>query len=142
MNIESLQPYLKYFGIGILGIGGIVLILWLGFAIKIMRSTKGLPDAINNFFLYMAENKISKSYQMTTANYRKKVNRKTFNKFIKVNKFRTYKKTVLGIPNHNTETNNQEISVTIVLESGKEIASTMKLIKKEKEWFVEDLIID
>jgi hypothetical protein len=140
MNIESLFSYLKYIGLGILGITGILLILWLGLAVFIMRKTKGFPLIISNFIEAIATNDLKSAYEMTSANYQKRISKQAFTQLIKPHQFRNYKQTLLGIPK-TIENSIFEVKVTVVLNSGKEIPTKINLLRKGKLCFVDDFII-
>lgn len=56
--MEFIQPYGKYILIGIATIGGIVILLWVLIVVIVMKSTKGIPLVISDFFKLIIENKI------------------------------------------------------------------------------------
>lgn len=139
MTIETFQPYLTYIGIGIAVIIGIVLLLWLVLAVSVLFTTQGIPQAISNFFLLIIDGEIDQAYQLTTANFQAKTSKQQFIKFIKTNKFKDYKRTILGIPTDDENSQSQLIDITLILNSGQEIPLKIGLVKQEKDWKIDQL---
>ena len=138
--MELLQPYGKYILIGLAAIVGIFIVVWLVVAVRVMTTTKGIPQAISNFFKLIIENKLDSAYKLTTKNYQRQTSKKQFTKFINQNKFRQYKSTRLGIPRVTGDRAN--LDVTLILKSGREIPLKLGLLKQEQTWYVDLLEID
>ena len=81
----ELSGILKYGGYGLGGLFLLLVIVWIVTAVRIVQRTKGLPQALNNFFAAIVNGKLDAAYNMTTKAYRRQVNRKDFVKFIKKN---------------------------------------------------------
>lgn len=75
-------------------------------------------------------------------NYQAKTSKKQFALFIKTHKLKTYKRTLLGIPTRDLDSNTKEISVKIILNSGKEIPTTLNLVKQGNRWLVDQFDIN
>ncbi|MEO0928381.1 MAG: hypothetical protein AAFY63_21270 [Cyanobacteria bacterium J06643_13] len=138
--MELLQPYSKYIIIGAGSLIAIAIIFWLGTAIIVMRNTKGIPLAINDFFNLIIENKINEAYYSTTDNFQSRISKPQLNKLIKNNKFKQYQQTRLDIPQMQSA-NNSMINGTLVLKSGREIPLQFALVRLKKEWKIDDLKI-
>ena len=135
--MESFQPVLSYLGIGIAVVIAIVLIIWLVLFVRIFFGTKGLPQAISNFFNLIAEGEIDQAYQLTTENFRAQTTKKQFLKFIKTNKIKQFQRTSMGMPTIQDE--NCTMEVTLITKSGIEIPLKMGLFRRDKDWQVDVL---
>jgi len=135
--MESFQPVLSYLGIGIAVVVGIVLVIWLFLFVRIFFGTKGLPQAIGNFFNLIAEGEIDEAYQLTTEHFRAQTTKKQFLKFIKTNKIKQFQRTKMAMPIIKNE--NCTMEVMLITKSGIEIPLKMGLIKKGKDWQVDVL---
>lgn len=136
--MESLQPYGKYL---LIGLGTIVLIavaIWGSIVVIVMRNTKGIPLAINDFFKLIIEDKIDEAYRSTTSNFQSRISKPQFRKLIKNKKFKQFKRTLLSIPKMDTA-DSSVIDVTLILNSGREIPLKFGVLRQEKQWKVNSL---
>ena len=139
--MELVQPYSRYIFIGISGLVVLAVIFWLGTVIIVMRNTKGIPLAINDFFKLIIENKIDEAYYSTSDNFRSRISKPQLNKLIKTYKFKQYQQTRLDIPQMQSA-NNSTLQGKLVLKSGREIPLQFSLVRINKEWKVDGLKID
>ena len=137
----ELQPYGKYILVGVGGLVVLAVILWLGTAVIVLRNTKGIPLAINDFFNLIIDNKIDEAYYSTSDNFRSRISKPQLNKLIKTYKFKQHKQTRLDIPQMQSA-NNSTIQGKLVLTSGREIPLQFSLVRINKEWKVNDLKIN
>ncbi len=128
---------LTYVGIGAASVLGILIVIWGSVAFTILRKTKGLPQALNNFFAAVVTGNIDAAYQMTTQDYRRRVNRKTFVQFIKKNQLKQYKRTKLAPPKIEGEAH--ALDITVELSSGKEVPLSFVFLKNGEQWAIESL---
>jgi len=133
--MEKFQPYLSYVGIGLAGILGLVLVVWIVVAVTILLKTKGLPQAIGQFFTLIANGNITGAYQLTTDEFQAKNSKKQFTKFIKTHKLNKYTRTTMSIPT--VESNIHSLEVTVITNTGKEIPLKMSFVKVDKNWIVD-----
>ncbi|MBJ7899654.1 MAG: hypothetical protein GC158_07000 [Cyanobacteria bacterium RI_101] len=140
MNIETFLPYIKYLGIAGISILGIVLLLWLGLAITIMTRTQGVPKALNHFFYHIGQDQINQAYQLTTADYQRKISKQQFIKFIKTHDLKTNKRILIGI--QMSSNGMKDIPVKVVLKSGKEIPTVIDIVKQDKTLLIDRLDLD
>ncbi|KOR33999.1 MULTISPECIES: hypothetical protein [Planktothricoides] len=84
--MEKFPPYLSYLGIGLGSLVGLLLLVWVIVAIRILRKTKGLPQAIGTFLTLIVEDNVTAAYQLTTDNFKVKMSKQAFSKFIKKHK--------------------------------------------------------
>ena len=137
----ELQPYGKYILVCVGGLVVLAVILWLGTAVIVLRNTKGIPLAINDFFNLIIDNKIDEAYYSTSDNFRSRISKPQLNKLIKTYKFKQHKQTRLDIPQMQSA-NNSTIQGKLVLTSGREIPLQFSLVRINKEWKVNDLKIN
>ena len=135
--METFHAFLPYLGIGLAGILGLLLLVWLVFSVRIMLKTKGIPQAIDRFFTLIAEGKIPGAYQLTADDFKAKISKQQFTKFIKKYKFHKYKRTTMSIPK--LEGNLYYLDVEVILQNNQEIPVTIALIKNNKDWQVAEL---
>ena len=57
--MERFQPYLSYIGIGLASILGLLIVVWIVVAVNILLKTKGLPQAIAQFFTLIVDGNIT-----------------------------------------------------------------------------------
>ena len=134
--MEVFQPYGKYVVIAAVAIVTIAIVLWIGTAVIVMRNTKGIPLAIQDFFSLVSENKIDEAYHSTSKNFQSVISRPQFNKLIKNYKFKQYQQTRLDMPQMQTA-NNSTLDATLVLKSGREIPLHFALLRINKEWKID-----
>lgn len=137
-KMELLQPYGKYIVIGVAAVVGIAIILWIATAIIVMRNTKGIPLAINDFFNLIIENKIDEAYYSTSDNFQSRISKPQLNKLIKNYKFKQYQQTRFDMPQMQSA-NNSTLDATVVLKSGREIPLKFTVVRLNKEWKVDAL---
>ena len=137
----ELQPYGKYIFIGVGGLMVLAVIFWLGTAVIVMRNTKGIPLAINDFFSLIIDNKIDEAYYSTSDNFRSRISKPQWNKLIKTYKLKQHKQTRFDIPQMQSA-NNSTIQGKLVLKSGREIPLQFSLVRINKQWKVNDLKIN
>ena len=137
----ELQPYGKYILFGFGGLVVLAAIFWLGTAVIVLRNTRGIPLAINDFFNLIIDNKIDEAYYSTSDNFRSRISKPQLNKLIKTYKFKQHKQTRLDIPQMQSA-NNSTIQGKLVLTSGREIPLQFSLVRINKEWKVNDLKIN
>ena len=137
----ELQPYSKYILFGVGGLVVLAVIFWLGTAVIVLRNTRGIPLAINDFFNLIIDNKIDEAYYSTSDNFRSRISKPQLNKLIKTYKFKQHKQTRLDIPQMQSA-NNSTIQGKLVLTSGREIPLQFSLVRINKEWKVNDLKIN
>ena len=135
--METFQPYLSYLGIGLAGILGLLLLVWIIVSVTIFLKTKGLPQAIRAFFTLIVDGNITGAYQLTTDEFKAKTSKKEFTKFIKKNKLNKYSRNTMSIPT--VEGNRHCLEVTAIAENGQEIPLKIALIKNNKDWQIADL---
>lgn len=138
--MELLQPYSKYILTIVAAIVAIAIIFWLGTAIIVMRNTKGIPLAINDFLNLIVENKIDEAYNSTSDNFRSHVSKPQLNKLIKNYKFKQYQQTRFEMPQMQTA-NNSTLDTTLVLKSGREIPLRFALVRINKKWKIDALAV-
>ena len=138
--MEFFQPYGKYVVIGIVAVVLIAIVLWIGTAFIVMRNTKGIPLAIQDFFNLISENKIDQAYRSTSENFQSIISRPQFNKLIKNYKFKQHQQTRLDMPQMQTA-NNSTLDATLILKSGREISLRFALVRLNKEWTIDLLKI-
>ncbi|NEQ67606.1 MAG: hypothetical protein F6K21_19285 [Symploca sp. SIO2D2] len=132
-----MESFIGYLGIGVAAVVGIVLIVWLIFFVRIFFGTKGLPQAITNFFELIATGEIDNAYQLTTENFRTQVSKKQFLKFLKTNKFKQYQRLKMAMPS--IKGKDCTIGITLITKSGIEIPLKMGLMRKGKDWQIDVL---
>lgn len=135
--MESYQPFLTYLGIGTAALVVIIALIWAFFAFRIFSLTKGLPQAITEFFTLIAEDKIDQAYQLTTENFRTKTSKQQLLKFIKTNKLKQFKRTTMSIPK--VEDNSHLLDINLITHTGREIPLKMAFIRQAKEWRIDQL---
>lgn len=135
--MESLQPWLSYLGIGLGGILGALVLVWIVVSLVIFARTKGLPQAISGFLTLIAEGNLTGAYQLTSDRFKTRTSKKDFTKFINKNKLHQYQRTLMSMPT--TEDNVYRLEVTVVTKAGKEIPLVMDFVKQERNWIVDDL---
>lgn len=134
MSFSEILPYL---GIGIASILGIIVLIWLLIAGSILLATKGLPQAINNFFAAIVTNNLDAAYAMTTPNFQKRTPKKQFTKFVKANRLKEYKR--LKLPVFNPKGDRCPLELSVELMSGEKIPLRMELVKEVKGWAIDGL---
>ena len=139
--MELLQPYSKYIFIGVGGLVVLAVIFWLGTVIIVMRNTKGIPLAINNFFKLIIENEIDEAYYSTSDNFRSRISKPQLNKLIKTYKFKQYQQTRLDIPQMQSA-NNSTLQGKLILKSGREIPLQFSVVRINKEWKVDGIKVN
>ncbi len=135
--MERFQPYLSYLGIGLASILGLLIVVWIVVAVNILLKTKGLPQAIAQFFTLIVDGNITGAYQLTTDNFQAKTSKKEFTKFIKTHKLHKYTRTTMSIPT--VEGDRHSLDVTVITETGQEIPVKMDLIKSDNIWIIDHL---
>jgi hypothetical protein len=138
--MEKFPPYLSYLGIGVAGLVGLLLLVWVIVAIRILQKTKGLPQAIGTFLTLIVEGNVTAAYQLTTDNFQAKMSKQAFSKFIKKHKLHQYTRTRMSIPT--VEENCHSLAVTVITKTGQEIPLKMSFIKHQKTWQLEELDYD
>lgn len=136
--MELIQPYSKYIFIGIAAIVAIAVIFWLITAVIVMRNTKGIPLAINDFFSLIIENKVDEAYYSTTDNFQSRISKPQLNKLIKNYKFKQYQQTRFEMPQMQTA-NNSTLKATLVLKSSREIPLQFTLARIDRKWKIDGL---
>ncbi len=136
--MELIQPYGRYILIGLGAIALIAAIIWGAIVVIVMRNTKGIPLAINDFFKLIVEDKIEEAYSSTTAEFQSRISKPQFRKLIKNKKFKQFKRTLLSIPKMDTA-NTSIIDVTLILNSGREIPLKFGVFRQDKQWKVDFL---
>ena len=139
--MDFFQPYGKYIAIGLAAIIAIAIVLWIGTAVIVMRNTKGIPLAINDFFKLIIENKIDEAYDSTTDNFQTRISKPQLNKLIKNYKFKQYQQTRFDMPQMQTA-NQSTLNATLILKSGREIPLQFALLRLNKEWKIDALRIN
>ena len=129
---------LKYGGYGLGGLFLLLVVVWIITAVRIVQRTKGLPQALNNFFAAIVNGKLDAAYAMTTKAYRRQVNRKDFVKFIKKNNLKQYKTSKLSAPL--AEDGLQRLNMTAELNSGADVPLSFLWIQDGETWKIEQLI--
>ena len=137
----ELQPYSKYIFIGLGGLVVLAVIFWLGTVIIVMRNTKGIPLAINDFFQLIIDNKIDEAYYSTSDNFQSQISKPQLNKLIKNYKFKQYQQTRLDIPQMQSA-NSSTLEGKLVLKSGREIPLQFSVVRINREWKVNNLKIN
>jgi len=136
--MEFIQPYSKYITIAVIAIIAIAAAFWLATVVIVMRNTKGIPLAINDFFDLITENKVDEAYNSASNNFRSQISKPQLNKLIKTYKFKQYQQTRLDIPQMQTA-NNSTLKATLILKSGREIPMHFALARIDREWKVDGL---
>lgn len=134
----ELSGILKYGGYGLGGLFLLLVIVWIVTAVRIVKQTKGLPQALNNFFAAIVNGKLDAAYGMTTKAYRNQVNRKDFVKFIKKNNLKQYKTSKLAAPM--AESGFQRLNITAELNNGPGVPLSFLWTKEGETWRVEQLV--
>lgn len=134
MSFSEILPYL---GIGIASILGIIVLIWLLIAGSILLATKGLPQAINNFFAAIVTGNLDAAYAMTTLNFQKRTPKKQFTKFVKANRLKQHKR--VQLPLFNVEGDRCPLELSVELTSGEKIPLRMELVKEGKGWAIDVL---
>ncbi len=129
---------LKYGGYGLGGLFLLLVIVWIVTAVRIVKRTKGLPQALNNFFAAIVNGKLDAAYGMTTKAYRNQVNRKDFVKFIKKNNLKQYKTSKLSAPM--SEGGLQRLNITAELNNGPGVPLSFLWTQEGDTWKVEQLV--
>jgi hypothetical protein len=75
--------------------------------------------------------------KLTTERFRAKTSKQQFIKFIKTNKLKQYKRTVLSIPTD--EGDSYVLDINLILNSGREIPMKIGLVKQGKDWKIDQL---
>lgn len=135
--MESFQPFLTYLGIGTAAIVGVVALIWAFLAWRIFSLTQGLPKAIGEFFTLIAEDEIDQAYQLTTDNFRTNTSKQQFVKFIKNNKIKQYKRTLMSVPKVAEDTH--LLDIKLITNTGREIPLKMAFVRQEKQWLIDQL---
>jgi len=136
--MELLQPYGKYILVGTIAIAAIAILVWISIVVIVMRNTKGIPLAINDFFQLIIENKTDQAYRSTTDNFRSRISKPQFIKLIKNYKFKQYQRTSLGVPKMETG-DSSTIDAVLILKSGREIPLQFNVVRQNKEWKIDIL---
>jgi hypothetical protein len=134
----ELSGILKYGGYGLGGLLLLLVILWIVTAARIVKQTKGLPQALNNFFAAIVSGKLDAAYAMTTKAYRNQFNRKDFIKFIKQNNLKQYKTSKLSAPL--LEGGFYRLNITAELQSGDGVPLSFLWKQAGETWQIEQLI--
>lgn len=139
LSFLETSTLLTHIGLGVAGLVGIGLLLWILLAIRVFTSTKGLPQFISGFFVTLMEGKTDRAYQMTTPAFRDRVSQKKFAKWVKAKRLQQYKRTDLGLPQAEGDT--YHLDLTIELQSGKKVPIQMDLVREDKTWKIDQLQI-
>ena len=129
MNFSEILPYV---GIGIASILGILVLVWLLIAGSVLLVTRGLPQALNNFFAAIVTDNLDAAYAMTTLDFQKRTSKKQFTKLVKVNQLKQYK--CLELPLLNVKGDRCLLELSVKLTSGKKVLLQMELAKENKSW--------
>lgn len=134
MNFSEILPYV---GIGITSILGILVLVWLLIAGSVLLVTRGLPQALNNFFAAIVTDNFDAAYAMTTPDFQKRTSKKQFTKFVKANKLKQYKR--LQLPLFDVKGDRCPLELSVELQSGAKIGLKMELVKDGKTWRIDEL---
>lgn len=134
MSFSEILPYL---GIGIASVLGILVLIWLLIAGSILLTTKGLPQALNNFFAAIVTDNLDAAYAMTTPNYQKRTSKKQFTKFVKANRLKQYKR--LELPLFEPKGDRCPLDLSVELTTGEKMRLQMELVKEGKGWAIDGL---
>lgn len=132
------QAGLKYAALGLGGLLLFLLLLWSIIALRILRRTKGLPQALNGFFAAIASGKLDAAYAMTTPAYRNQLSRRDFAQFIKRHRLGQYKTSQLSAPL--TEDGFQRLNITAELKSGAKVPLSFLFKREGDRWEIEQLV--
>lgn len=136
--MEKFQPYLSYLGIGLGSLVGLLIVVWIIVAVTILFKTKGLPQAIAQFFTLIVDGNVTRAYQLTTDNFKAKTSKKELTKFIKTHKLNKYDRTTMSIPT--VEGDRHCLEVTVITENGSKIPLSMEFVKlNHKTWKIEEM---
>ena len=125
--METLQPYLSYFGIGAAIVGAIALLLWIGFASMLSAATEGIPELLSKFFNYLAMGDVETAYSLTSARFQQSISRPQLQKLVRKHQIDKHQRLLL--PVSLPEGDAHAFDVTLVLTSGREIAISIELVK-------------
>jgi hypothetical protein len=135
--METLQPYLSYLGIGVAIVGGIGLLLWIGFAAMLSAATEGIPKLLGKFFHYLAMGDLETAYSLTSARFQQSISPSQLQKLVRKHQIDKHKRLLLpvSIP----EGDAHAFDITLVLISGREIPILIELVRQGENWTIDAL---
>jgi hypothetical protein len=135
--METLQPYLSYFGIGAAIVGTISLLLWIGFAAMLSAATEGIPELLGKFLNYLAMGDVETAYSLTSARFQQSISQPQLQKLVRKHQIDQHKRLLLpvSIP----EGDAYAFDITLVLTSGREIPIAIKLVRQDEHWTIDAL---
>jgi hypothetical protein len=135
--METLQPYLSYLGIGVATVGGIGLLLWIGFAAMLSAATEGIPKLLGKFFHYLAMGDLETAYSLTSARFQQSISPSQLQKLVRKHQIDKHKRLLLpvSIP----EGDAHAFDITLVLISGREIPILIELVRQGENWTIDAL---
>jgi hypothetical protein len=95
--METLQPYLSYFGIGAAIVGAIALLLWIGFASMLSAATEGIPELLGKFFNYLAMGDLETAYSLTSARFQQSISQPQMRKLVRKHQIDKHKRLLLPV---------------------------------------------
>jgi hypothetical protein len=137
--METLQPYLSYLGIGVAIVGGIGLLLWIGFAAMLSAATEGIPKLLGKFFHYLAMGDLETAYSLTSARFQQSISPSQLQKLVRKHQIDKHKRLLLpvSIP----EGDAHAFDITLVLISGLTRSDLLKrLLKAGNRRFLPQLL--
>jgi hypothetical protein len=135
--METLQPYLSYFGIGAAIVGATALLLWIGFASMLSAATEGIPELSSKFFNYLAMGDLETAYSLTSARFQRSISQPQMRKLVR--KYQIDKHKRLLLPVSLPEGDAHAFDATLVLTSGREIPISIELIRQGERWTIDAL---
>ena len=135
--METHQPYLSYFGIGAAIVGGIALLLWIGFAAMLSAATEGIPELLGKFFNYLAMGDLETAYSLTSARFQQSISPPQLQKLVRKHQIDKHKRILL--PVSLPEGDAHAFDVTLILTSGREIPVSIELVRQEGNWKIDAL---
>jgi hypothetical protein len=135
--METLQPYLSYLGIGVAIVGGIGLLLWIGFAAMLSAATEGIPKLLGKFFHYLAMGDLETAYSLTSARFQQSISPSQLQKLVRKHQIDKHKRLLLpvSIP----EGDAHAFDITLILTSGREIPILIELVRQGENWTIDAL---
>ena len=135
--METLQPYLSYFGIGAAVVGAIALLLWMGFAAMLSAATEGIPKLLGKFFNYLAMGDVETAYSLTSTRFQQSISPSQLQKLVRKHQIDKHKRMLL--PVSLPEGDAHAFDVTLVLTSGREIPISLELVRQGENWTIDAL---
>lgn len=137
--LAELQPYLRYVGIGLGAIVGIVVLIWVTASLYFFWKTRGLKRFVDQFWGAIAINDIKSAYALTTDNFKAQTPVTELRKFVKRHKLNLNKTVEMPIPELDGATS-YRLDTTVELENEDEIAISMRVQRLAHQTWALDAI--